>query len=185
MKIKRGTYQILRVDGSEEFIERKPNLGTIKREIGCDCIDTVTIDRKFETIMIVDDTGMIDGKPVNPKATELYWKVCRPGAWPIHGDVAICNDEDCRMTTTGVAKITGATPRMLQYWDEQGILCPDRNGHGRQYSAEQVVIVERAMALKTAGIKVRAIHLAKLTDIAPGRLRALALELRNIGIKMS
>ena len=89
------------------------------------------------------------------------------------------------MTTKGVAKITGATPRMLQYWDEQGILCPEHNGHERQYSAEQVVIVERAMALKKVGIKVRAIHLAKLTDIAPGRLRALVLELRNIGIKMS
>ena len=89
------------------------------------------------------------------------------------------------MTAKGVAKITGATPRMLQYWDEQGILCPDRNGHGRQYSIEQVVIVERTMALKKAGIKARAIHLAKLTDIAPRRLRALVLELRNIGIKMS
>ena len=89
------------------------------------------------------------------------------------------------MTTKGVAKITGATPRMLQYWDEQGLLCPDRNGHERQYSSEQVTIVERVMALKKAGIKVRAIHLAKLTDIAPGRLRALVLELRNVGIKMS
>ena len=80
---------------------------------------------------------------------------------------------------------TGATPRMLQYWDEQGILCPPHNGHRRIYSTEQVAIVERAMALKSVGIKARAIHLAKLTDIAPGRLRALVLELRNIGIKMS
>jgi hypothetical protein len=48
-----------------------------------------------EIVMMVDDTGMIDGKPINPKATELYRGVCRPGTpYSIHGDVAIVNDED-------------------------------------------------------------------------------------------
>jgi hypothetical protein len=45
--------------------------------------------------MIVDDTGMIDHKPVNAKATELYRAKCNPGTpFSIHGDVAIVNDAD-------------------------------------------------------------------------------------------
>lgn len=95
MTQKRGTYLIIRVDGSEETIEKHPFLKTICKQIGCDCIDTVLIDRKSETVMIVDDTGMVDGKPVNAKATELYHAICKPGTpFSIHGDVAICNDRD-------------------------------------------------------------------------------------------
>lgn len=93
--IQSGTYKILRVDGSEEIIARKPSMRALAKEIGAESIDTVTLDRHNQTIMIVDDTGMIDGKPVNPKATELYHSICKPGTvWAIHGDVALVNDED-------------------------------------------------------------------------------------------
>ena len=38
---------------------------------------------------------MVDGKPVNPKATELYRAICIPGTMAsIHGDVAIVWDGD-------------------------------------------------------------------------------------------
>jgi hypothetical protein len=91
--IARGTYKIIRVDGKEEFFDQKPFMRTVTKQIGADCIDTVLLDRM--TIMMVDDTGMVDGKPVNPKATELYHSICRPGTvWAIHGDVALVNDED-------------------------------------------------------------------------------------------
>jgi hypothetical protein len=40
--------------------------------------------------MFVDDTGMLDGKPVNAKTTALYHRVCRPGTLhQIHGVVVI------------------------------------------------------------------------------------------------
>jgi hypothetical protein len=40
--------------------------------------------------MFVDDTGMIDGEPVNPKTTALYHAVCKPGTIHcIHGEVVI------------------------------------------------------------------------------------------------
>jgi hypothetical protein len=91
----RGSYWIIRVDGSETLYEEPPTFRQILPAIGCTVIDTVVLDRKRELIMIVDDTGMIDGKPVNPKATELYHAVCKPGTvHAIHGDVAIVNDED-------------------------------------------------------------------------------------------
>lgn len=86
-------YKIIRVDGTETVHEGKPTIHEITRLIGCDGLDTVTIDRKRLTVMFVDDTGLIDGKPVNAKATALYHAVCKPGTvWQIHGDVVIVND---------------------------------------------------------------------------------------------
>lgn len=90
-----GTYKVIRVDGTETIHEGKPTIGEITRLIGCDGLDHVTIDRRRQTVMFVDDTGMLDGKPVNAKATALYHAVCKPGTvWQIHGDVAIVNDGD-------------------------------------------------------------------------------------------
>lgn len=95
MTIKRGTYKIIRTDGSEELIEERPRPATIYKAIGCDCIDTVILDRETMTVMMVDDVGMVDGKPVNDKATAMYRACCKPGTpYLIHGDVAIVNDED-------------------------------------------------------------------------------------------
>ena len=38
-------------------------------------------------MFFVDDTGMLDGLPVNSRATEAYLKCCRPGTvFSIHGD---------------------------------------------------------------------------------------------------
>jgi hypothetical protein len=98
--MEKGHYKIIRVDGTEEVIDHRAQLDIIHGQIGCDCIDTVILTRDPVTrlahdVMMVDDTGMIDGKPVNLKATELYHSVCIPGTMAeIHGDVAIVNDED-------------------------------------------------------------------------------------------
>lgn len=94
-KVKRGEYLLIRVDGTEELIQEKPSLQKIHRDISCDCFDTVILDHKQQIVMMVDDTGMLDGKPVNPKATDLYLTRCNPGTiFSIHGDVAIVNDKD-------------------------------------------------------------------------------------------
>jgi hypothetical protein len=94
-EIKRGAYLIIRVNGHEEDIPHKPTIGQIQKDIGCDWVDTVLLDHNRQIIMVVDDSGMIDGKPVNQKATALYLTSCRPGTpYSIHGDVAIVNDED-------------------------------------------------------------------------------------------
>ncbi len=100
MTARRGEYLIIRTDGTEELIREKPTIETLHRAIGCGCIDAVNLDRKRppETVMIVDDTGMIDHKPVNAKATALAqaaWKAAgRSSSYSIHGDVAIVHDED-------------------------------------------------------------------------------------------
>ena len=98
--MEKGHYKIIRVDGTEEMIDHRAQLDTIHGQIGCDCIDTVILTKDPSTgqpldVMIVDDTGMVTGKPLNPKATDLYRGVCRAGTFgEIFGDVAIVNDED-------------------------------------------------------------------------------------------
>jgi hypothetical protein len=97
-----GTYRVIRVDGTETVHQGKPPIAEIHRIIGCECLDTVTIDRRRQTVMFVDDTGMLDNKPVNVKATALYHAVCRPGTiHQIHGDVVIVNDGDFISSTHG------------------------------------------------------------------------------------
>jgi len=44
---------------------------------------SVTIDRERQTVMFVDDTGVIHGGPINPKARALCHAICTPGTvWP-------------------------------------------------------------------------------------------------------
>lgn len=93
--IRRGEFKVIRVDGTETMHEQKPTIHSIQQFIGADCLDSVILDRDNEQVMMVDDTGMCDGKPVNPKATALYHAICKPGTIHcIHGDVVIVNDGD-------------------------------------------------------------------------------------------
>ena len=87
--------KIIRVNGdTEDHVASKRNLlMAVHKLIGVEVCDTVLL--KAGKVMIVDDTGAIDGKPINFKATDLYHKKC---GWvtpnSIHGDVAICTDLD-------------------------------------------------------------------------------------------
>ncbi|HKT70298.1 MAG TPA: MerR family transcriptional regulator [Terriglobales bacterium] len=51
-----------------------------------------------------------------------------------------------RFTSAQVVELTGITARQLQWWDEQGIVVPFREGHRRLYSlddlAEMAVIAD-------------------------------------------
>jgi hypothetical protein len=90
-----GTYKLIRVDGTETIYAGKAAIPDIMRLIRCNCLDTVFIGPQGRTVMFVDDTGAIDNKPINWKATALYRAVCMPGTvHQIHGDVVIVNDRD-------------------------------------------------------------------------------------------
>ena len=50
-----------------------------------------------------------------------------------------------RYTTRDVSQATGVTARMLQWWDEQGIVVPERRGRRRTYSPadlSEILIIE-------------------------------------------
>ena len=93
MSQRRDQYRVILCDGTESVHEGRPYYRQICQIIGCDGLDTVTLDHRRQTVMFVDDTGMLDGKPVNAKATALYHAVCKPGTLhQIHGHVVIVND---------------------------------------------------------------------------------------------
>ena len=85
---------LIRADGKVEPFNRQASTTDIARLIGAQTLDVVNL-RKFGLVMLVDDTGLIDGKPANQEATRHYHSVCRPGTTQnIAGDVAIVPDED-------------------------------------------------------------------------------------------
>lgn len=88
---------VLKTDGtSQEYELPKPiRIERLQRLIGCDLFDSVNL--RDGRVMLVDDTGLIDGKPLNKEATKLYASVWRPelrDQLAIAGDVVIVVDED-------------------------------------------------------------------------------------------
>ena len=95
--IKRGQWLVIRVDGTEEPMEGAPTLDKVYRAIGCQSIDAVCLVKDHgrpTVVMMVDDTGMVDHKPINAKATAMRDVARGFSPFAIHGDVAIVNDED-------------------------------------------------------------------------------------------
>ena len=53
-------------------------------------------------------------------------------------------------TTREVVALTGISPRQLQWWDEQGIVVPARDGHKRIYSLDDLAEVAVICELRAA-----------------------------------
>lgn len=88
---------IVRVDGSIEYFEKPITNRQISITIGARTLDSVQLKSWGSGAwqMVVDDTGMVDGRPVNEIATDLYLKQCAGGSpYSIHGDVVIVPDAD-------------------------------------------------------------------------------------------
>lgn len=89
--------KIIRADGREERLDGPHAMRSLQHLIAGNGIDVVQLRHLGRPVwvMIVDDTGFIDGRPINEKATALYHANCHPGTThPICGDVAILLDED-------------------------------------------------------------------------------------------
>lgn len=89
--------RIIKTSGEDEStdvpLRGNALLQWIHKMIGASCVDTVTLEDGV--VMLVDDTGAVDGRPDNPKATKLYHAVCVAGTTHrICGDVAICLDSE-------------------------------------------------------------------------------------------
>ena len=104
--------QIIRTDGTEQIfnVPKPAGYDKIRQEIGAQICDTVNLrdgrvmfvdDEGYQTKTLNHGTGRFElrpvraKKPVNEKATKIYWSVCKPGTThKIVGDVAIANDSD-------------------------------------------------------------------------------------------
>ncbi len=63
-----------------------------------------------------------------------------------------------QFTSAEVVKLTGITPRQLQWWDERGIVRPQREGRRRMYSAEDLAEVAVICALRRKGFPLQRIR---------------------------
>ncbi len=61
-------------------------------------------------------------------------------------------------TSKEVVALTGISPRQLQWWDEQGIVVPAREGHKRIYSVDDLAEVAILRELRDRGFSLQKIR---------------------------
>lgn len=96
MEMKSGQYRVITTTGAVLDFSDKPTLNTVTKHIGHVLFNAVSL--VGDTMMLVDDMGIANGLPFNPKATEVVRNVYRSKGheypYLIHGDVVIVNDRD-------------------------------------------------------------------------------------------
>ena len=63
-----------------------------------------------------------------------------------------------RFTSAQVVGLTGITPRQLQWWDERGIVAPQREGRKRLYTLEDVTDMAVICALRRKGFPLQRVR---------------------------
>lgn len=63
-----------------------------------------------------------------------------------------------QFTSAQVVKLTGITPRQLQWWDERGIVVPAREGRRRLYSPDDIAEVAVICALRRKGFPLQRVR---------------------------
>ena len=66
--------------------------------------------------------------------------------------------EKDRFPSSEVIALTGITPRQLQWWDERGVVKPQREGHRRLYSMNQVTEVAVICELRRKGFSLQGVR---------------------------
>lgn len=81
-------------------------------------------------------------------------------------------------STNEIARISGVSLRQLQFWDEQGVLCPRHEGHARVYDHRDALRLIVIAELRRKGISLQKIR--KVTaDGIPSKSRWLATDGRR------
>ncbi|MGA9389502.1 MAG: MerR family transcriptional regulator [Candidatus Sulfotelmatobacter sp.] len=63
-----------------------------------------------------------------------------------------------RFLSHEIAGLTGITARQLQYWDERGIVKPEREGHRRVYSMQNLTEVAVICELRRKGFSLQGVR---------------------------
>ena len=61
-------------------------------------------------------------------------------------------------TSREVITLTGITARQLQWWDERGVVRPEREGHRRLYSMEQLTEIAVICQLRRKGFSLQGVR---------------------------
>lgn len=65
---------------------------------------------------------------------------------------------DQEFTSTQVVRLTGITPRQLQWWDERGIVVPRREGRRRLYTVDDITEIAVICALRRKGFPLQKVR---------------------------
>lgn len=63
-----------------------------------------------------------------------------------------------RFTSQEVIALTGITPRQLQWWDERGVVRPEREGHRRLYSMDHLTELAVISELRRKGFSLQGVR---------------------------
>src|ERR1700756_4091723 len=63
-----------------------------------------------------------------------------------------------RFTSREVMALTGITARQLQWWDERGVVQPEREGHRRLYSMDHLTAVAVICELRRKGFSLQGVR---------------------------
>src|SRR6266853_1011776 len=63
-----------------------------------------------------------------------------------------------QFTSNEVIVLTGITARQLQWWDERGIVIPERQGHRRIYAWDELVTVAVICQLRRRGFSLQRVR---------------------------
>ncbi|HUM05328.1 MAG TPA: MerR family transcriptional regulator [Terriglobales bacterium] len=63
-----------------------------------------------------------------------------------------------QFTSNDVLRLTGITARQLQWWDERGIVVPERQGHRRVYAWDELVTVAVICQLRKRGFSLQRVR---------------------------
>jgi DNA-binding transcriptional MerR regulator len=63
-----------------------------------------------------------------------------------------------RFTSQEVIALTGITPRQLQWWDERGVVKPEREGHRRLYSMKHLTEIAVICELRRKGFSLQGVR---------------------------
>ena len=63
-----------------------------------------------------------------------------------------------RFTSHEVMTLTGITPRQLQWWDERGVVRPEREGHRRLYSMNHLTEIAVICELRRKGFSLQGVR---------------------------
>src|SRR5579862_2347565 len=65
-----------------------------------------------------------------------------------------------RFPSHDVIALTGITARQLQYWDERGVVKPEREGHRRLYSMQNLTEIAVICELRRKGFSLQGVRKA-------------------------
>ncbi len=89
-----------------------------------------------------------------------------------------------RFTSREVIALTGITARQLQWWDERGVVRPEREGHRRLYSMNQITEIAVICQLRSKGFSLQGVRkVVRLLDREFGKGLAESVD-RNSDIHL-